>query len=182
MWIEAAAETKKLFVFATQVGSNISESFNSSWISFFFWVIYWAVYSFKLLSMSKAKLSHLVDSERFSHDDVIIADYISVQSHVEVCKVIEPRYLELIESKHMSSYHRNLREIDCSSAIVGGPAAGAESGANQYTGPACGAKKCFIAAAVAGNITTTVNKGRRVRPMSLLLLDVYELAINDFSP
>ena len=124
--------------------------------------------------MSKAKLSHLVDSERFSHDDVIIADYISVQSHVEVCKVIEPRYLELIESKHMSSYHRNLREIDCSSAIVGGPAAGAESGANQYTGPACGAKKCFIAAAVAGNITTTVNKGRQAGPMSsLLLLDVY---------
>ena len=48
-------------------------------------------------------------------------------------------------------------------------------GANQYTGPACGTKKCFIAAAAAGNITTTVNKGRRARPMSsLLLLDVYE--------
>ena len=72
--------------------------------------------------------------------------------------------------------HRHLREIDCSSAIVGGPAAGAESGANQYTGPACGAKKCFIVAAAAGDITTTINKGRRAGPMSsLLLLDVYEL-------
>ena len=47
-------------------------------------------------------------------------------------------------------------------------------GANQYTGPACGAKKCFIAAAAAGDITTTINKGRRAGPMSsLLLLDVY---------
>ena len=46
-------------------------------------------------------------------------------------------------------------------------------GANQYTGPTCGAKKCFIVAAVAGNITTSVNKGRRTGPMSsLLLLDV----------
>ena len=70
--------------------------------------------------------------------------------------------------------HRHLREIDCSSAIVGGPAAGPESGANQYTCHACGAKKCFIAAAAAGNITTTVNKGRQAGPMSsLLLLDVY---------
>ena len=69
--------------------------------------------------------------------------------------------------------HRHLREIDCSSAVVGGPAAGAESGGNQYTGPTCGAKKCFIAVAAIGNITTTVNKGR---PMcSLLLLDVYEV-------
>ena len=47
-------------------------------------------------------------------------------------------------------------------------------GANQYTGPSCGTKKCFIAAAVAGDITTIVNKGRWVGPMSsLLLLDVY---------
>ena len=47
-------------------------------------------------------------------------------------------------------------------------------GANQYTGPACGTKKCFIAAAAAGDITTTVNKGRRAGPMSsLLFLDVY---------
>ena len=47
-------------------------------------------------------------------------------------------------------------------------------GANQCTGPACGAKKCFIVAAVAGNITTTVNKGRQAGPMSsLLLLNVY---------
>ena len=60
-------------------------------------------------------------------------------------------------------------------AVVGGPAAGAESWANQYTGPACGAKKCFIAAAAAaGNITTTVYKCRWAGPMSsLLLLDVY---------
>ena len=49
-------------------------------------------------------------------------------------------------------------------------------GANQYTGPAGGAKKCFIAAAAAGDITTTVNKGKRAGPMSsLLLLDVYAL-------
>ena len=47
-------------------------------------------------------------------------------------------------------------------------------GANQYTGPAGGAKKCFIAADAAGNIITTVNKGRRAEPMSsLLILDVY---------
>ena len=31
-------------------------------------------------------------------------------------------------------------------------------GANQYTGPARGAKKCFIAAAAAGDITNAVNK------------------------
>ena len=49
-------------------------------------------------------------------------------------------------------------------------------GANQYTGPACGAKKCFIGAAAAGYITTTVNKGRQAGPMSsLLILDVYDL-------
>ena len=73
-------------------------------------------------------------------------------------------------------YHRHIREIYCSLAVVGGPAAGAESWANQYTGPACGAKKCFIAAAAAaGNITTTVYKGRWAGPMSsLLLLDVYQ--------
>ena len=47
-------------------------------------------------------------------------------------------------------------------------------GANQYTGPSCGTKKCFIAAAAAGDITSTVNKGRRAGPMSsLLILDVY---------
>ena len=49
-------------------------------------------------------------------------------------------------------------------------------GANQYTGPACGTKKCFTAAAAAGDITTTLNKGRRAGPMSsLFLLDVYEV-------
>ena len=47
--------------------------------------------------------------------------------------------------------------------------------ANQYSCPAYSAKKGFIAAAVAGDITTTVNKGRRADKMSrLLLLDVYE--------
>ena len=75
--------------------------------------------------------------------------------------------------------HRHLREINCSSAVVGGPATGAmlalNRGANQYTGPACGAQKCFIVAAAAGDITTTVNKGRQAGPMSSLLLsDVYE--------
>ena len=33
-------------------------------------------------------------------------------------------------------------------------------GANQHTGPTCGTKKCFIAAAAAGYITTKVNKDR----------------------
>ena len=48
-------------------------------------------------------------------------------------------------------------------------------GANQYTGPA---KKCFIAAAAAGDITTIVNKGRWAGPMSsLLLLDVLLLGL-----
>ena len=60
-------------------------------------------------------------------------------------------------------------------AIVGGPAAGSESGGiNQYTGPTYSTKKCFIAAAADGDITTTVNKGRRDGPMSsLLLVDDY---------
>ena len=72
--------------------------------------------------------------------------------------------------------HRHLWEIDCPLAIVGRPATGAECGANQYTCPAYGAKKCFIAAARAGDITTSVNKGKRARPMiSLLFLDVYAL-------
>ena len=35
-------------------------------------------------------------------------------------------------------------------AVVDGPAAGAECGANQYTCPAYSAKKCFIGAAAAG--------------------------------
>ena len=47
-------------------------------------------------------------------------------------------------------------------AIVDRPATGyshgAESRANQYTGPACSAKVCFM---VVGNITTVVNKGRQ---------------------
>ena len=54
--------------------------------------------------------------------------------------------------------------------IVGGPAVGwamaLNPGANQYTGPTFSAKACFI---VAGDITTSVNKGRRAGPMSGLL-------------
>ena len=70
-------------------------------------------------------------------------------------------------------HHRHLREIDCSMAVVDGPAAGAECGANQYTCPAYSAKKYFIVAAVAGDIITTVDKGRWARPMSSLpCLDV----------
>ena len=71
------------------------------------------------------------------------------------------------------SDHRQ-REIDCSSAIVGRLAAGAESGGKSIHWPACDAKMCFKAAATAGNITTTVNKVRQAEPMSsLLLLGVY---------
>ena len=72
------------------------------------------------------------------------------------------------------STHRYLREIDCSLTVVGRPPLALNPGANQYTSPAYSAKKCFIVAAAAGNITTTVNKGRQSKPMSsLLLLDVY---------
>ena len=47
-------------------------------------------------------------------------------------------------------------------------------GANQYTCPTCRAKVCFIVATGAGDITTTVNRGRLAGPMSgLLPLDVY---------
>ena len=47
-------------------------------------------------------------------------------------------------------------------------------GTNQYTCPAYSAKKCFIATAARGDITTTVNRGRRAGPISsLLLLYVY---------
>ena len=57
--------------------------------------------------------------------------------------------------------------------MAGGPLV-LNPGANQYTGPPCGAKKCFIAAAAAGNISTTVIKGRQAGPLSsLLILDVY---------
>ena len=50
-------------------------------------------------------------------------------------------------------------------------------GANQYTCLIYSAKKCLIAAAAAGDITTTVNRGRQPRPMSnLRLLDVYGLS------
>ena len=39
-------------------------------------------------------------------------------------------------------------------------------GANQYTHPAFSAKVCLMLAAVAGGITTSVNKGRQAGPMS----------------
>ena len=56
--------------------------------------------------------------------------------------------------------HRHLREIDCSLAVVGGPAAGAECGGKSIHLPCIQRQIDFIAAAAAGNITTTVNKGR----------------------
>ena len=50
-------------------------------------------------------------------------------------------------------------------------------GANQYTCPAYSAKVCFMAA---GDITTSVYKGRQARAMGgLLLLDVYGLTLFD---
>ena len=80
-------------------------------------------------------------------------------------------------------YHRHLRDIDRSLAIVGGPAAlramALNPGANQYTGPAFGAKAFFV---VAGNkllvswssldkeLHASVNKGRWAGPMSGLLI------------
>ena len=71
----------------------------------------------------------------------------------------------------MGFLQRHLREIDCSLAIVGrlatALAMALNLGANQYTGPAFSAKACFM---VVGNITTSVNKGRRARPMSGLLI------------
>ena len=42
-------------------------------------------------------------------------------------------------------------------------------GANQYTCPTYSTKVCFMAATAAGNITTSVSKGRQARPMSSLL-------------
>ena len=50
--------------------------------------------------------------------------------------------------------------------MVGQPLA-LNLGVNQYTGPTCGAKKCFIAA---GDITTIVNKGRQARSISSLCI------------
>ena len=67
----------------------------------------------------------------------------------------------------MTLEHRHLREIDCLSAIVGGPASAwamaLNPGANQYTGPAFSTKACFL---VAGDITTSVNE-------QSIYLDVY---------
>ena len=63
--------------------------------------------------------------------------------------------------------HRHQREIDYSSAIVGGPATAwamaLNPRANQYTGPAFSSKACFM---VAGDITTSVNKGRQAHEQS----------------
>ena len=57
---------------------------------------------------------------------------------------------------------------------MAGQPLGLNPGANQYTGPAYSTKKRFIVAAVTGDITTTVNKGRQAGLMCfLLLLDVY---------
>ena len=54
----------------------------------------------------------------------------------------------------------------------------------QTLAPHVAPKKCFIVAAAAGDITTTVNEGRRARPArpmsSLLLLDVYESMLARF--
>ena len=48
------------------------------------------------------------------------------------------------------------------------------TGATQYTCPTYSTKVCFIVATVAGNITTSVNKGIWDGSMNgLLLLDVY---------
>ena len=80
----------------------------------------------------------------------------------------------------MTLEHRHLREIDCLSAIVGGPASAwamaLNPGANQYTGPAFSTKACFL---VAGDITTSVNKGRQAGDITTsvneqsIYLDVY---------
>ena len=62
-------------------------------------------------------------------------------------------------------------DIYGSLAVVGQPL---NAGGNQYTCLVYGAKKCFKAAAAAGDIITAVNKGRWAGPMSsLLLLYVY---------
>ena len=82
--------------------------------------------------------------------------------------------IHIFESKE--GPHRPLREIDFSLAIDGGLAAAwamaLNPGENQYTGPAFSTKACFM---VAGNITTSVNKGRQAGPMEQsTYLDVYE--------
>ena len=80
------------------------------------------------------------------------------------------RYKEGIKEEH-----RHLREIDRSWPQLAGQLLALNVGANQYTCPTYSTKKCFIVAAAAGDITTTVNRGKWAGPMSsLLLLDVYE--------
>ena len=49
------------------------------------------------------------------------------------------------------------------------------AGANQYTHPAYRTKKCFIAAAAAGNITTTVNKGNEQWTGCKVVKNVYKV-------
>ena len=57
---------------------------------------------------------------------------------------------------------------------MAGQPLGAESEENQCTHAAYSAKVYLMVAMVAGNITTSVNKGRQARPMGdLLLLYVY---------
>ena len=64
-------------------------------------------------------------------------------------------------------FHRHLREIDISLGVVARPAIESDMelnpGAIQYTRLAYSAKVCFMAF---GDITTSVNKGRRPGPMS----------------
>ena len=58
---------------------------------------------------------------------------------------------------------------------MAGQPLGAESGGKSIRSPAYSVKVCFIVATVAGNITTSVNRGRQAGPMSgVLLLDVYD--------
>ena len=64
-------------------------------------------------------------------------------------------------------YHRHLREFDFLLGVVARPAIASDMelnpGAIQYTRLAYSAKVCFMAF---GDITTSVNKGRRPGPMS----------------
>ena len=69
--------------------------------------------------------------------------------------------------------HRHLVEIGRSLAIVGVRAAAlgncTEPGGKSIHWPTFSAKACFM---VAGNIITSINKGRRATPMSGLLMSL----------
>ena len=89
---------------------------------------------------------------------------------------IQGRYILILREKVKTcrinyTYYRHLREIDCSSAVVGGLAAAwamvLNPGAKQCTGPTLSTKACFM---VAGDITTSVNKGRWAVPLSSILI------------